>query len=492
MLQTYLPVSLATIIAAVLSLSTSTAAHAKTQADSSKPPKSSRSPGSPEALKLFKRGYMLADDHRDYQGAIEFFTRAIKLDPTYAPAYIERARALMERHEFARALADCNKAITINPGSRQSYSARSFCNMHLGRYKEGIADCDKVIAMSPANESSMLIRGAYWNRSQAYQRLGKPDLARRDARKAAMSGATVGTMQDHYQGIRCLNNADYTSAIQHFDKALAAAPERFKIYFMRASAKAGLENFEEAIKDYTAYLDREPKSYAAHFGRAEAYQETGHDNLAIGDYTEAIALAATIDPAEVMRPRSTLRPEGKYMLKRQDAIARQLKTRNDRTAAAYNARGQSYSRSGSLINALADYSAAIDLKPDPDIIANRAAVYYQLKNYALAMKDYDTVLASNVRDKGAILMRRGELNEAMHRYDKAIADYSSILQLNKNDDDAIWRRARVRVAAGRLEEALEDYDRFIALNPHNTRALEERKNLKEELKTRERPGEHPH
>jgi len=55
---------------------------------------------------------------------------------------------------------------------------------------------------------------------------------------------------------------------------------------------------------------------------------------------------------------------------------------------AYNNRGSAYAQQGNFIQALSDFTKAIDLSPnDPVAYHNRAVVFYQFKEYDRAWED---------------------------------------------------------------------------------------------------------
>ena len=75
------------------------------------------------------------------QGAIADYTKAIEINPQYAPAYYNRGFAKDEGlGDHQGAIADYNKAIAINPQDATAYSNRGIAKELVGDLKGACAD----------------------------------------------------------------------------------------------------------------------------------------------------------------------------------------------------------------------------------------------------------------------------------------------------------------------------------------------------------------
>ena len=66
-----------------------------------------------EAKKYFDRGTSYYFDDKDYNNAIDCFTRAINLYPKYEDAYVRRARAYSAKGDYDNAIADYRYVLKI-------------------------------------------------------------------------------------------------------------------------------------------------------------------------------------------------------------------------------------------------------------------------------------------------------------------------------------------------------------------------------------------
>ena len=58
---------------------------------------------------------------KQYDAAIESYTKAIALDPTNAVYYSNRAAAYSSKNDHANAIVDANKAIEVDPAFVRAY-----------------------------------------------------------------------------------------------------------------------------------------------------------------------------------------------------------------------------------------------------------------------------------------------------------------------------------------------------------------------------------
>ena len=103
--------------------------------------------------RFFRR---LADAHRhlgnryssrqEYLAAIEGYTRATILDPTYTDVY--HSRGVLYWREFGhhdRAIRDLNRVLELDPSRAEAYFNRAFAYKLLGEYDKAMADFEHYL-----------------------------------------------------------------------------------------------------------------------------------------------------------------------------------------------------------------------------------------------------------------------------------------------------------------------------------------------------------
>ena len=183
-----------------------------------------------------------------YEEAVEDLTQAIALDPTIADAYYDRGIVYVDR-EPALAIEDFTRATELDPTYIAAYINRGLLLLYQDDYDAAIEVFTQAIDVIPT-------AGAYVNRGRARSGLG----------------------QD-------------VEALQDMDEAIALAPEDTFMYLSRAVIQGQLENWLDALVDFTTVLRLDPTYADAYYGRGLAYIMIGNDSLAIQDLETFVALA---------------------------------------------------------------------------------------------------------------------------------------------------------------------------------------------------------
>lgn len=276
---------------------------------------------------------------------------------------------------------------------------------------------------------------------------------------------------------------------------------------IRGSARAALgdkamarDDYLEALKRYDGLIDSQNPDALNLFRRAVAADATGNTDKALGDFNQAIGL----DPQAAMaflgrgvllatRKRSyeraiadfdkvlALEPDNVLALIRRGEAFGQIGNTGhglvdlDRAIAlaphssdAYFQRGLIRSRRNETAAALADYNAALERNPrNVEALTSRAAIYSFDRKIDLAIRDLDAAIAID-KNNPVAFFNRGYARFALDDYPKAIADYTSAIELEPGFGLALNNRCLTRAIAGQdLLQALADCDNALKLMPAN-------------------------
>ena len=185
----------------------------------------------------------------DYPGAMAAFDKAIELNPNYAKAYYNRGNAKSGLGDYPGAIADYDIAIVLNPKFPQAYSNRGSAKSGSGDHQGAIVDFDKAIELNPQSVE------AYNNRGLAKSYLG-----------------------------------DHTDAIADYGKAIELNPQSFEPYNNRGNARSDLGDYPDAIADYDKAIELNSEYTKAYNNRGIAKRDSGDHTGAIADYDIAIEL----------------------------------------------------------------------------------------------------------------------------------------------------------------------------------------------------------
>lgn len=221
-----------------------------------------------EGIKRFKK--------KEYSNAIQFLSKAIRLNSDLTDAYYLRAGSFYAIKDFSHALADINIAARQKSSSADFYSLKGSINLDLKNYNQAIADFSKGIELKPAN--ALL----YYNRSIAEYNINDFEKAVLDCNKAielsptavfynqrawylfktgnlkmALADASsainlnpVDANSFDTRGCIYFANKQYSQALFDFNRAIKLNPDLGNSYLYRGRIKLLMEQKTEACKDW--------------------------------------------------------------------------------------------------------------------------------------------------------------------------------------------------------------------------------------------------
>ena len=95
----------------------------------------------------------------DMNKQIEFYTKAIQLDPNYKDAYNNRGISKKNLGRYTEAITDYDKAIQLDPNYKDAYNNRGVSKYNLSKYTEAITDYDKAIQLDPNYAKAIASKG---------------------------------------------------------------------------------------------------------------------------------------------------------------------------------------------------------------------------------------------------------------------------------------------------------------------------------------------
>lgn len=155
------------------------------------------------ADELFDQG-LTKSKQGDFQGAIEDYTAALRINPNYSLVYNNRGNARSRLKDYQGAINDFTQAIQINRnwgtlGIASAYNNRGNAYSALGELQRGIVDYNQAIQLDPNNAN------AYYNRGIAYREQGRKQLAIQDFQKAAELYQQQRSQDDYQDAINQIN-----------------------------------------------------------------------------------------------------------------------------------------------------------------------------------------------------------------------------------------------------------------------------------------------
>jgi len=158
--------------------------------------------------------------------ALKDCSEAIKLDPSFTLAYLNRGTTYIKLSGFEAALADFDAALKLDKSIAEVHIHRGTLLSSLGRFDEAVESLTTAIGISPKGT-------LYLYRAAAYAKLGQTERELADYNKAVEvdSGNAVAY---NNRAIFYLKSNNKDAALADFNKALELNPKLVMVYRNRA------------------------------------------------------------------------------------------------------------------------------------------------------------------------------------------------------------------------------------------------------------------
>lgn len=216
--------------------------------------------------------------------AIRDFNRASALSPGYAVPLVNRGNAQMALGRLDAAIKDFSAAIALAPGLAEAFNGRGKAQMRALRPFAALRDFSRAIGLDPK------LAVAYENRAVANRELGKYSDAINDLTQA-ITFAPANAKLYLLRGRAYLDGKNLNSAIKDFEKIIQTSERDAAValaYRGLALARAGAQ--EEAMADFAAAIERDPRNAAAYANRAKVHLARGEPELGLPDIERALSL----------------------------------------------------------------------------------------------------------------------------------------------------------------------------------------------------------
>ncbi len=361
----------------------------------------------------------------DFFKAIQAYSMAIEMDPNNPELYLGRAYCLLEKGLLKEVVNDSSLVISLNPNLYKGYYLRGLARFRQDDYERAISDFSGAIAVNQKKAELYRFRGI------CYAQLG-------DFHNAIGDISTVLELsqQDsldnefyYYRGQLYSQITDYGAAVSDYSKAIGYSPKNPEYYLASGKAYFYLQDYVRAIDHFSTAIDLDRKCKDAYFFRGYCYDAIGKPEAAIESFKQYIQF----DP-------------------------------------------KNYAPSMEIANIyffLADYSSAIDwytraLAVDSTLkeaLVRRALCYEKIGDYDRALTTYQTIYgdipssitdafiarnqsvlnikltASQVREHAlAVMYKKGIEHLNDQKYDKAISDFTYIIDQSDTESQAFYFR----------------------------------------------------
>lgn len=253
----------------------------------------------------------------------------------------------------------------------------------------------------------------------------------------------------HEDGIAQMELGHYKEALSDCEQALRLESTYIPPYLTMGDIYAKLHQYSKAIDNYSMYISGYPDLPQTYLSRAKAYEALGKTALAKRDQSLARQAEKKVD-LQVDRLLN------QYGIAKEKQAALKAKYKND----PFN---KQLTMQQIHIEGRSCY-----LKKNPfsrrDYLY-RSRLYRDTAQAEKAIADLTKVIEIPANKGGHVdwnldqtLFDRANLYFSIHDYAHAIADYSKIIELDDDSEDAYQKRGDCQFALGQYTKALDDYN----------------------------------
>jgi tetratricopeptide (TPR) repeat protein len=301
---------------------------------------------------------------KNYEGAIENYSKAIELDPKLEKAYIARASCYEKINFKAEAIEDYKKALVFSPKEKEYFYNAGRLLAELNKDKEADEMLRKAIERDKgyAEALALEVQVLFKLKDYAYG-LTVTQLAI-DEKKNATNLYNYAVMLD--------SSKSYPEAEKNYRNAKYSDPKFIPAYIGLAMTEIKLNKYEDAMKACDEAVVKDPSNPDVFYAKALVSSAKKDFQNAINEITKVILTKPSVDA---------------FMLR----------------ASFYGTLGQHH-------NAINDYSQVIRLDEN-NVVAylNRASASEMIQNFKAALSDYNKVASlANGNDKIDIIVRQAK------------------------------------------------------------------------------------
>jgi tetratricopeptide (TPR) repeat protein len=207
-----------------------------------------------------------------------------------AAAFSNRCTAYGRKHDYQRAIADCEEATRLTPRNASAWTNLGVARDESGDFDGALAAYDMAIRIDPRHVNAIANRGDTWREK------GDLDQAIVDLDAALRLSPTDPTIYSD-RAIVLRDKGDYDRAIADASEAVRLSPKFATAYAMRGDMWRLKGDLDQALRDQNSAIALEENSPLAFLARGDTYRYRGELTLALADYDRALELLPDYIPA---------------------------------------------------------------------------------------------------------------------------------------------------------------------------------------------------
>eukprot|EP00375_Theileria_parva_P000945 XP_763615.1 hypothetical protein [Theileria parva strain Muguga] len=449
-----------------------------------------------------------------FMDAVEFFTKAIELNPDDHVLYSNRSGAYASMYMYNEALADANKCIDLKPDWPKGYSRKGLCEYKLGNPEKAKETYNMGLAYDPNNESlNKALLEVENDKSDTYiqsllmvsQIIQQNPKLRKYQEQDPEYASKLARLVSHMNTDPAVLQQILTDPNPGLRDGLMACMG------MNRNTEKREDNIEEKPKMPEPPKPKEPLTPSQ--VESNKYKEEGNNFYKQKKFTEALEMynkAIELDPNNLLLENNKaavyleMGDYEKCIKTCNDAIDRRYDVMADFTVVSkiYNRLAACYTKMERYDDAILCYQKSLienntrqtrillsDLerlkeKKEKEAYINpelaeqhreKGNEYFKAFKFPEAKKEYDEAIKRNPTDAKLYSNRAAALLK-LCEYPSALADCNKALELDPTFVKAWARKGNLHVLLKEYHKAMDSYDKGLKVDPNNNECLQGRNN----------------
>lgn len=370
--------------------------------------------------------------------------------------YLARGKALLQKHQYSRAILEFRNAAKAMPTDAEPYYEMGVASEATGDVRTAVVCYRKALSQNPKHTGAQLRLAQMMALTNDKALLQNAETSLNALKNSSSNSSDVLNSL----ALTELKLGKTDAAAQDLNNALANAPQELASSILLAQTKLKQQDVKGAEGVLKQACEAAPKSAAARVALGEFYAVQKRTSEAEEQFQRALAIdskngPALVDLANLQRSLGR-KQEAEQTFKRLAALG------DDPYKSAY---AQYLFEEGRRDEAVRQFERLAKESPDNRLARTQLVAAYEAVNRtADAQKVLDQALRENSKDLDALL-QRAEIFVQLGKYTQADADLNEVIHLRPNSADAHYVRARLYRAWRQNFTYRQELSEALRLNP---------------------------
>jgi tetratricopeptide (TPR) repeat protein len=219
-------------------------------------------------------------EHKDVDGSVKWFKKAIRIDPKDPVAHLKFAKMLIFINDNQKAFNEINTVLRKDPYNSEAYFLKGIVYKNMNDTGKAMSSFQTSVQVDPGYQPSIL--------QLAILYAAKKDPIALKYFDNAYAADTTQLMAWYGKAMFYQDNGDYEKAKEIYRECLRKNDAYTDAYFNTGWILMHQDSLEKAIGRFGEVVKRESSNFSAYYNRGLCYELLKRKDEAIADYNSAL------------------------------------------------------------------------------------------------------------------------------------------------------------------------------------------------------------